>query len=278
MEEKIQILKIHVLFCFSIVLMVLGLVFLRIEIIALPCIGVGGSILATVIVNWMFTRYWHGLPIPQIAEAMAQHTQFMRTEQKAELTFSIDKEKELVRVEKRHSYKLKKHNLFKRNYIISMFTDASILTPSDYGGFKKVKGPDGKKLEGDELKKYIKDEPGKHTFFNKYYLTQGDKQDKIDKNKFEFVSYDYYRLLDRLIWTVQDLSDGFTVQIKNKTNIQNPFKIKINHHKEKEIQSLMEKKEDTLGEIYIEFNSHILPYQGFEIMWNFSEKTPDDKQ
>ena len=271
MEEKIQVSRALILFLLGCILMLVGLFSPGIKLIALPGIGIGGSIMATAIVNWMLTKHLHGLPIPQIAEAMGDCTQFIRTEQKVELTFTIDTDKDRVKVEKRHSYKLRCLSSYKKNYTISMYTDGSSLTPGDYGGFVKVVGPRGKKLEGNELKKCIKNDPGKHTFTNKYKLATGNKQDQVDKNKFEFVSFDYYRLLDRLIWTVQNLSDGFIVHIKNRTGVKNPFNVKVNHHREREIHEQNEKEEDGLDEIFIDFNSYILPYQGFEIMWNFSE-------
>lgn len=228
--------------------------------------------MATVIVSWMLAMQWRGLPIPQIIEAMAKKTRFMRTNQNVVITFSIDNEKDRVKVEKRHTYNLRNPYYFKRGHIISMYTDAPCITPDDYGGFKIVDGPDGKKLEGNELKNNIKNKPGKHIFSKRYILIPGDKQDKGDKNKFEFVSHDYYRLTDRLIWTVQDLSDGFAVKIINNTNIPNSFKVKINHHREEDMQNQIE-KEDCIGQICFDFDTYILPYQGFEIMWNLERKT-----
>jgi hypothetical protein len=246
-------------------IMVSGLIFQHIQVIGLPLVGIGGSILATVIVNWIIMRQWRGLPILQIAEAMAHNTQAIRTRQHAELTFFVDEDKSRIMVEKRHNYSLWNPNFFPLHSTITMFTDASSLMHGDLGGFKKVEGPDGMVLEGKALKKCITDEPGKHTFLKRYELKPGDQ------NEFEFVSFDYYRLYDRLIWTVQNLSNDFTVRLINKTNHPNQFKIKINHHREKEILSTMKKEEDCLGEKCFKFNSYILPYQSFEIMWDFSE-------
>lgn len=245
-------------------LMLAGLVFMRTDVIALPCTGIGGSILATAIVNWIFMRQWHGLPIPQIAEALAHKTEFMRTRQEAELTFIVDRGR--IKLEKRHKYSVRNPSWYKRTYTISVFTDASRAALYDSCGFQIIIEPDGTKLEGDKLQAFIRKEYGKHFFYKTYDLQPGDS------NAFEFRSIDYYRLLDRLIWTVQDLSDGFLVRIINKTGISNPFEIKINHHRDGEILSQL-KHLDVAGEIIFEFNSEILPYQGFEIMWDITNIT-----
>jgi hypothetical protein len=118
-------------------------------------------------------------------------------------------------------------------------------------------------LEGPLLAGYVTSESGKHVFRKTYDLQPGDK------NAFEFRSVDYYRLADRLIWTVQDLSENFFVRIRNQTGRNNVLKVKINHHCEQDILDQMKRIEES-NEIIFEFNTEILPYQGFEIMWDFS--------
>jgi hypothetical protein len=247
------------------VLMLVALVFLHSELIALPFSAIGGSILATVIVNYILIRKWHGLPITLIAEALASKTKFMRMEQEAELIFEIDNG--LIKLKKRHKYSLENNYIFKKRIELSMFTDSPKARPSDKCGFQAIIEPDGKELIGEALKPFIKHENGKHIFCKEYKLDRGHKN-----NQFEFHSVAYYRLTDRLIWTVQELSDGFNVRIINKTGIIDPFEVKINHHKECDI-SVKKTSIDT-GDGYekrFEIYSEILPYQGFEIMWEIPE-------
>lgn len=227
-----------------------------------PLIGVGGSVLATAIVNWVLTYNLGNIPISSIVEALAQKIEFMRTKQEAELTFTLHNDR--VRLEKRHRYHLRNTRHYTRPHRISMFTDTSPATDTNKSGFILVLEPDGSQLEGARLAEYVSWEGGKHVFRKKYNLQPGDE------NAFEFRSVDYYRLNDRLIWTIQDLSEDFQVRIRNQTGRGNLFKVKINHHCEKDILDQMTVI-DGSNEIIIEFNAEILPYQGFEIMWDFSK-------
>jgi len=70
-----------------------------------PLTGVGGSILATALVNWILTRQLGSIPISSIVEALAQKTEFMRTNHEAELTFTLQDGR--VKLEKRHLYHLR---------------------------------------------------------------------------------------------------------------------------------------------------------------------------
>ena len=251
----------------GLVLMLAGLVFLRTEVVAIPLTGIGGSILATAVVNWILTRRFESIPINSIVEALAQKTQFMRTQHEVELIFTIKNDK--LHLEKRHKYNLHNPSRFRRSRTISMFTDAPTSNPNSFAGFQLVVEPDGTQLEGDLISTHISHQDGKYVFSKTYDLQPGDG------NSFEFRSHDTYRLTDRLIWTVQDISDNFTVRIINHTRFDNPFTVKINHHREKEIVEQM-KRLDSASEIMFQFNCEILPYQGFEIMWAM-DGTKDNK-
>lgn len=249
----------------GLIIMLVGLLLINYPtlepVLGTPLAGVGGSILATAIVNWILTRQLGSIPISSIVEALAQKTEFMRTNQEAELTFTYQDDR--VRLEKRHLYYLRNTRHYTRPHRISMFTDTSPASDIHRSGFILVLEPDGTKLEGPSLARYVSFESGKHVFRKTYDLQPGDK------NAFEFRSVDYYRLSDRLIWTVQDLSENFRVRIKNQTGWKNVFKVKINHHCEQDILDQMKLIEES-NEIIFEFNAEILPYQGFEVMWDFS--------
>lgn len=247
----------------GLILMLVGLLFLKSPAIATPLTGVGGSILATALVNWLLTRRLASIPINSIIEALAQKTEFMRIKQEVELSISV--EGNYVKLDKRHRYHLRNPRHFIRSRNILMYTDESPSRLKASVGYVLVLGPDGTKLEGEALAQYVEwdEESGKHVFRKTYALHPGDN------NAFEFRTVGYYRLADRLIWTVTDLSENLVVRIRNNTGHQNAFTVKVNHHREQDIKEQM-KRLATHDEIMFEFNTEILPYQGFEIMWDVS--------
>lgn len=146
-----------------------------------------------------------------------------------------------------------------------MYTDSIGLTPKENSGFKLIKEPDNTKLQETELNKYIKYKYGKYVFEKQYELNPGAA------NSFEFASFDYYHLTDRLIWTVQTLSDSFSIQIINKTGFDTKeLDMKIHHHNEDKIIKNIKKNKNKIS---IDFNSEILPYQGFEVIWRWENKS-----
>lgn len=243
----------------GLVIMLLGLLFLQTPMIAIPLTGVGGSVLATALVSWILTRRLETLPIASIVEALARATQFMRTHHEVELLFTI--ENGLVRLDKRHCYCLRNPSKFTRPHRIDLFDDSPAIRTVPRGGFQAVVEPDGTRVDGEALKRYVHNDSGKSVFTKTYDLQPGDS------NSFEFRSYAYYRLADRMIWTVQDLADNFRVRIINHTGRANAFDIKVNHHHEASIKNQI-KDFPSNHEILIDFNVEILPYQGFEIMWD----------
>ena len=87
--------------------------------------------------------------------------------------------------------------------------------------------------------------------------------------KFEFHSYGIYRLSDRIVWIIQTLSDDLVVTAKNNTHFAKRLGYQIIHpHYEKiERDDGIVRANNTLT---IDFgNSRILPYQGFEVSWDF---------
>lgn len=246
----------------GLILLLLGLLLLGSPLAGTPLTGVGASVLATAVSNWILTRRLGPLPITSIVEALAQKTEFMRTGHEAELVFRL--EGDSVRLDRAHRYCLSNPSRFTRPRRIALFTDASAAPSGKHGGFVLVLEPDGTKLEGEALFQYVTEDSGKHLFRKTYNLQPGSR------NAFEFHSFEYYRLIDRLSWTVQDLSENFRVRIRNQTGRPNAFTIKINHHREEAVQDQMKYLTTDSEEIVFEFNAEVLPYQGFEVMWDLS--------
>jgi hypothetical protein len=243
----------------GLVSMLLGLLFLQFPMFAIPLTGIGGSVLATALVNWILTRRMERIPVTSIVESLVRATQFMRINHEVELIFRV--EDDMVRLDKRHRYSLRNPGRYIRPHLVSIFDDLPAVHSSRRGGFQVVVEPGNNTLDGEALKNYVREERGKYVFNKTYNLQPGDAND------FEFRSYAYYRLADRLIWTVQELADNFRVRIINQTGNAKAFDIKVNHHRE---ASINEQLRD-LGqnhELLIDFNAEVLPYQGFEVMWD----------
>jgi hypothetical protein len=249
----------------GLIILLAGLIFQAIQnlMIAIPLTGIGGSILATAIVNWVLNRRADNILIAAVLEALSDRSQLMRIDQELDLTFSM--KDEYILLQKVHRFRFRNMGMLSRRREISMFTDsASWKHPAKDDGFIWVEEPSGNKLEGNDLECYLSHEFGKVYFRKIYTIARGIS------GQFEFNSKSLFRGKDRLIWTVQDFSDRFRVRIVNRTGSLDCFAVKINHHKEREIADLMCIKllEDGSQEIHFEINADILPYQGFEIMWD----------
>lgn len=224
-------------------------------------INVGASILSTAIVNFLLNRRADNKLILAAIDALWNRFQVIRTEQKLKIMISNDEHGVLI--QKIHNFTLSNPSNFRKYRELSMFTDqASWQNNSDIDGFISVTDPDGI-LTGDKLLSHIKRKGGKVYFIKKYRIPAKTPQ------LYEFDSKSRYRKKDRLIWTVQDFSDGFEIEIHNRTGIQNAIKIKINHHRESEIKIKQSLLADHTELIQFNIEDNILPYQGFEIMWDF---------
>jgi hypothetical protein len=121
----------------GLIILLVGLLTLDNPLLATPLTGVGGSVLATALVNWILTRNL-GI-LPSIVEALVQKTKFMRTEQEAELTFTLHNDR--VKLEKRHRYHLRNTRPYTRPHRISMFTDTSPAADIYQRGFVLARRP-----------------------------------------------------------------------------------------------------------------------------------------
>lgn len=117
----------------GLIIMLVGIIVRRDDMFGPPLTGIGGSILATALVNWILTRQLGNIPISSIVEALAQKTEFMRTNHEAELTFTLQDGR--VKLEKRHLYHLRNTRHYTRPRRIPMFTDTSPGSDMHRSGF-----------------------------------------------------------------------------------------------------------------------------------------------
>jgi hypothetical protein len=259
----------------GLVILLVGLIFVgmdndKFQMYILPLTGVGASVLSTAVVNAILNVKMKDILIKSIMTALQEKTQFIRDNHSLELR--LYQEGNEIKVVGQHEFTL--HNqskFFKAVKKMEIYTDVGSFNHRK-GGFDSIQEPSGFQLSGEELKNQITHENGKK-YFKKNYTILPD-----GKARFEFTTFGYYRLIDRMIWTVQDLSTDFSVKIINLTGIQNCMRVKINHHKEADIINAHNQMKpywndgDKREEIRFDFNSEILPYQGFELLWNFEEQ------
>jgi len=149
-----------------------------------------------------------------------------------------------------------------------IYTDLGIFGSIESGGFTYVKIEGEQIFTGQNLVGKLKTDKREAKVQFQHSVTIPSR----GKKSFEFHTYGIYRTKDRLVWTVQDLSEAFDVMIINETGISDNENLSfwINHHEGKNIRREM--RVDALGHIPIKFTEPVFPYQGFEMFWNFHKK------
>ncbi len=229
--------------------------------------GIVGSMLATVHFNDLLSRRLMGLPFKTILEALSERTKFIRKKHRLILEFRLKGRS--VEVRKIHRYQLCNPGPALK-HTVAMYTDSlSWNNKGATGGFESIV-IGGSRFAGESLKNEVSlGNDGKRHFSKECDFPANGTID------FEFTSKESYRLKDRLIWTVEDLSDDFDITMNVHAFGAEKLRVKINHHRSDRINPYKEKAEDVdhatgtkFEVLHFAFGSEILPYQGFEIMWD----------
>jgi hypothetical protein len=149
--------------------------------------------------------------------------------------------------------------------MLRIYTDIGRKGQQDTGGFKRVEvGQES--FEGESLKRKLSYDrySTKVTFKHPIIIGTGDTE------SFIYHIYGIYRLHDRLVWAIEDLSDSFTLEVENKTGIDGKILFSFQHHDRATIMENIGWNEE-LTHCRIEFPSVNLPYEGFEMVWEFTE-------
>lgn len=266
-EDIMRITTNAIAMIVGLIILLSGLVFVALDpiqytIMAVPLTGVGGSILATGLTGWLIARQFSRIDVNSIVQTLVENASFVRNDHSLELTFSVE-ENGIVKVQGEHCFTLVNNRGSRARKFFNIYTDLGCW--KELGGFESVVEPSGKVLQGATLFPFVSEVNGKFYFTNSYDIN------KYSSSTFRFITFGYYRRIDRLIWTVQDLSTDFRVKLVNSTGVPGAFLIKINHHREKDIIESITKIPELRGdeeEIIWEFGAAVLPYQGFEVMWN----------
>jgi hypothetical protein len=247
--------------------MLVGLIFLahdpsKFSLFVVPLTGVGTSIVATGLTSWLITKHFTGVDVTSIVQALKENSAFIRIDHTLEVIFTLS-DQNSVTVSGEHSFTLVNQRRRRSRKVFAIYTDLGTWNRS--GGFQSVVEPSGQVLAHNDLVSFVKEVNGKTYFIKSYDINS------TSSASFRFHTFGHYRRVDRMIWTVQDLSTDFRVKLINNTGINDAFVIKINHHREKEILDSMttvHKPADGQEIMTIDFNCEVLPYQGFEVMWN----------
>jgi hypothetical protein len=227
--------------------------------------GVGGSVLATGITNSIMAMRLLPNALEPVLEALSPRTRVVRRNHTLALDF--DFEGGFVHLTKVHKFELVNSGA-QIQRTLSMYTDTVAWRHESRGGFTRVIQPNEEDLEGESLKRRLESKNGKMVFRKQFRLPH-----KVP-SPFAFYSHEYYRKADRLIWTVEDLAEDFQITIHNRTGVTG-FIVKINHHRENEIKVRHHIHNSNHEEISFSFGCPILPYQGFELMWDLDPSDDD---
>lgn len=247
--------------------------------------GVGCSLIASALVARIMALKPSERVLKEISGVMKQYAEFIRYDHTLELRFSkkIINSQETIILVGEHKFTFKNDQiLFSKSKKIEMYTDVGrqCQNINDHEGFDSVQIDNTEYNYKKQLELEKKDMQVEKCFEKKpngkvYFI----KNVKIPrKNELRVVSrtFGIYRLEDRMVWTVQDLSKNFKVRVIDNTDCGMPFEFKINHHDEKDIHinpdvTMTHEKRRVYD---IDFSTPVLPYQGFEIKWSFKSQ-PD---
>ncbi|MCL2639008.1 MAG: hypothetical protein FWD48_11645 [Oscillospiraceae bacterium] len=177
-----------------------------------------------------------------------------------------------IEVAGEHTYDLSAPNEDKQlKYFVNIYTDLGRQGDETSGGFKFVRIGD-EVFEGDTLSGMV--EPTNKV--TKICFKRSVTIPKGNSLNFKYRTFAEYRLSDRLIWTVQDLSDGLNLSVEDKTGLSNnnmeDLLFWLNHHKRDIIEHEIIRNRANKT-VTINFPCPVYPSQGFEMAWDYEGKS-----
>jgi hypothetical protein len=213
--------------------------------------------------------------IQKAVEWLGTENTVVRTKHTLELTLSAESNacETFVKVTGVHSYELTNYATSEGGKLpIDIYTDLGPdlgLTGLERGGFESI-SVNNIPLSRDKIT-----EINRNVINNAKVCYEDDVDITAERSMlFKYVTFAYYRPKDRLIWTVQDISDDFVVTIVNNTDLASDFpcfKYWYNHHKRKNIHPIRNRHNLPRNVEQIRFPDFVLPYQGLEISWDFNK-------
>jgi len=233
--------------------------------IGVLALGIGTSVLANAVVARMIAKQVFGVDVAEVVEALRGSSPFRRSDQEVDIKLRLDGG--AVRVTAVHTFVVRHSSRLRRRAEFGLYTD--IGRWASEGGFESVCGPDGIELRASDLR--LTEEHGKVRFKSTYIF------DPRTPAPFTVVTYGVFRLSDRLIWTIEQMSGDLRVKIEDLTGLDGEVSIKVNHHREEEIVNNGElekdRRRDGIRVWDFAFAGAVLPFQGFEVQWRLKMLT-----
>jgi hypothetical protein len=244
------------------------------------------SILSAIIINFVWAFNMNIIDDRVMTfynEALGTHSQ-KRYEQRIEINFSYDNNSGTLKASITHTFDYKKSEIGK-TCEMRIFSDFRgeipkedrlkdpQFTPDFY--FKQA-GTDAKHLKWANLEdraKLCNVENGK--------LLYTDDSTVLNENTdthFRFEIRNKYKPHDRMVWNFQDHSDCVTIVVNRDNSCKDKlFYFRLNHPNAKLIMESFQKSQSgsvrendglITGNLNFEINRAVLPYHGFEILWD----------
>jgi hypothetical protein len=190
-----------------------------------------------------------------------------------------------------HVYTYKNSSTFNKRINIDIFNDifipqdANAGNPFDKTVFERVKYNQNEIFTPQDSEKKFCNLPDGRPHFRDTITLEAGKDIDIT-----YSINNVFQKFSRLIWNVQELSEGVKLNIKNTLPPDNisKFTLAINHPNGIKMQNQNRKfldknchlkKGTVVGAVYdccIEFKCPFLPYQGFELKWDLLAKNSND--
>jgi hypothetical protein len=238
--------------------LVLGLVLDErddVGLVATTVIGIGSSIVATVIVARIVTRSIKGISFEDVLDALAGSSPIHREEQRIDLT--IEQVDGLVEVSAEHTFT----GVPSRRWRAFEFRMTSSLARwGTSGGVTEALGPWPTHGDGGiapEVKERVRTKRAE---------------------RFVIRSFGRFRERDAFTWTIDHISTDLVVEITCAAELAASLTYRVSHHRATEIETKAKHPDNDRylppsgrRRITITFEGGTLPYQGFEVRWDGAE-------
>ena len=226
-------------------------------------LGIGASMIASALVTRLVASHVFGLDVADAVEALRGASPLTRSDQT--ITIYLDVVGDQVLVVAEHPFALHAAAPFPHKERFHLYTDR-VPWGSD-AGFRFVLEPNGNVLKDEALAACVSlsDDRRKWQFRKEYRFSPREP------SKFVIETFGCFRLSDRLIWTVEQISSDFTLRVVDRREPAGWLCVRVNHHRANDV---VRSERPTNGWTMrcVEFRGEVLPYQGFELQWGEGEE------
>ena len=223
-------------------------------------LGLGASLLASGVAARLISNQVVGLDIAEAIEALRGTSPLVRSNQTIEITLRA--KDSTISAKAEHRFEVLSSFNRRRSITLRLYTDVA-RWGSD-GGFSCVVEPDGTALRDEDLGHFVREVSGRPQFEKTYNFRPGVPEGLVVE------TFAAFRLRDRLIWTIEQISRDLRVRVNDYTGLEGQVDVKINHHRSREISEGIRRRTSRDGQVSeFAFIGAVLPYQGFELQWEY---------